>query len=59
MDEETKTRLRHIRNATKVNEEHAENARRQSVERHERSRTQVKAEIYDNRNINYRKHVRF
>lgn len=56
MDEETKTRLRHIRNATKVNKEHAENARRQSVER---SRAQVKAEIYDNRNINYRKHMRF
>ncbi len=59
MDEETKTRLRHIKNATKVNEEHAEQTRRQSVERHERSRVQVKAEIYDNRNINYRKHVRF
>lgn len=59
MDEETKTRLRHIRNATKVNEEHAENARCQSVERHERSRAQVKAEIYDNRNIDYRKHMRF
>ena len=58
MDEETKTRLRHICNATKVNKEHAENTRRQSVERHERSRAQVKAEIYDNRNIDYRKHVR-
>lgn len=59
MDEETKTRLRHIRNATKVNKEHAENTGRQSVERHERSRAQVKAEIYDNRNIDYRKHMRF
>lgn len=59
MDEETRTRLRHIRNATKVNKEHAENTRRQSVERHERSRAQVKAEIYDNRNIDYRKHMRF
>lgn len=59
MDEETKTRLRHIRNATKVNEEYAEQTRRQSVERHKRSRAQVKAEFYDNRNIDYRKHMRF
>jgi hypothetical protein len=59
MDEKTKKRLIHIRDATKVNKEHAENTRRQSVERHERSRAQVKAEIYDNRNIDYRKHMRF
>lgn len=59
MDEETRTRLRHIRDASKVNEDHAEQTRRQSVERHERSKAQIKAEIYDNRNIDYRKHVRF
>lgn len=59
MDEETKKRLSHIRNATKVNKEHAENARRQSVERHERSRAQVKTELYDNRSVNYRKHIRW
>lgn len=59
MDEETKIRLRHIRNATQVNKEHAENARRQSVERQKQRRAQVKAEFYDNRNIDYRKHVRF
>ena len=59
MDEETKTRLRHIRNATKVNNEHAENTRRRTVEQQEQLRQQVKAEIYDNRNIDYRKHMRF
>lgn len=59
MDEETKTRLRHIRDATKVNKEHAENTRRQSVERHKRAKAQKKAEFYDNRSIDYRKHVRW
>lgn len=59
MDEETKKRLRHIRDASKVNEDHTEQTRRQSVERHERSKAQIKAEIYDNRNIDYRKHMRF
>lgn len=58
MDEKTKKRLIHIRDATKVNKEHTENTRRQSVERHGRSRAQVKAEIYENKNINYRKHFK-
>lgn len=57
MDEETKTRLRHIRDATKVNKQHLAEQKRKQAERRERSRKQAKIEIYDNRNINYRKHV--
>lgn len=59
MDEKTKKRLIHIRDATKVNKQHAEDYKRTSVERHRCAEAQKKAEIYDNRNIDYRKHVRF
>lgn len=59
MDEETKTRLRHIRNATKVNKQHAEDYKRTSAERHKRAELQKKTELYDNRSVNYRKHIRW
>lgn len=47
MDEKTKKRLIHIRDATKVNKQHAEDYKRKQ------------AELYDNRSVNYRKHVRW
>lgn len=59
MDEKTKKRLIHIRDATKVNKQHLAEQERRQTERYERSREQVKIEIYDNRNINYRKHIRW
>lgn len=54
MDEETKTRLKHIRDATEVNKRHADMLRTQSESRRERSRVQIKSEVMENRNINYR-----
>lgn len=59
MDEKTKKRLIHIRDATKVNKEHAENTRQQSVERHERARVQIKSEVMENRQIDYKRHMKW
>lgn len=47
MDEKTKKRLIHIRDATKVNKRYAEEYKRK------------KTEFYDNRSVNYRKHIRW
>ncbi|GDZ83056.1 hypothetical protein LCIT_02980 [Leuconostoc citreum] len=54
MDEQTKQRLRHIRDATEVNKQHADMLRTQSQSRHERAQVQIKSEVMENRNINYR-----
>ncbi|MBE4726244.1 hypothetical protein [Leuconostoc citreum] len=54
MDEQTKQRLRHFRDATEVNTRHKQDLARNSVERHERARVQIKSEVMENRNINYR-----
>lgn len=59
MDEKTKKRLRHIRNATEVNMKHKQELARNSAERRERSRVQIKSEVMENRNINYRKHMKW
>lgn len=54
MDEQTKQRLRHIRDATEVNMKHKQDMIKQRLERRERSRVQIKSEVMENRNINYR-----
>ncbi|MCT3071611.1 hypothetical protein [Leuconostoc citreum] len=57
MDEQTKKRLRHIRDATEVNKRHRQDLARNNIERHKRARVQIKSEVMENRNINYRKHM--
>ncbi|MCT3057283.1 hypothetical protein EFN29_07485 [Leuconostoc citreum] len=60
MDEQTKQRLRHIRDATEVNKRHKQDDLIQRrVERHERARVQIKSEVRENRHINYRKHMKW
>lgn len=59
MDEQTKQRLRHIRDATEVNRQHADMLRTQSESRHERAKTQIRAELIDNRTIKYTSHMRW
>lgn len=54
MDEQTKQRLKHIRDATEVNMKHKQDIIKQRLERHERARVQIKSEVMENRNINYR-----
>ena len=58
MDEETKTRQRHIRDATNINKKYFAERERRRLERYEISRQKVKTEIYENKNINYRKHMK-
>ncbi|HCN55715.1 hypothetical protein EFN88_05070 [Leuconostoc citreum] len=53
MDEQTKQRLRHIRDATEVNARHKQDLTRDSLQRHERARVQINSEVMENRNINY------
>ncbi|GDZ83140.1 hypothetical protein LCIT_03820 [Leuconostoc citreum] len=59
MDEQTKQRLKHIRDATEVNKRHKQDLIQRRVERHERARVQIKSEVMENRHINYRKHMRW
>ncbi|QEA46114.1 hypothetical protein FGL72_02845 [Leuconostoc citreum] len=54
MDKQTKQRLKHIRDATEVNTRHKQDLIKRRVERHEQSRVQIKSEVMENRNINYR-----
>lgn len=57
MDEETKTILKYIRDATDVNKKYFSEQERRHTERYERSRQRAKDEFYGNKNINYRKHM--
>jgi len=59
MDEQTKERLKHIRDATEVNTRHKQDLTQRRVERHERARVQIKSEVMENRNINYRRHMKW
>lgn len=59
MDEQTKQRLRHIRDATEVNMRHKQYLARNSVERHERARVQIKSEVMENRQIDYKSHMKW
>lgn len=59
MDEKTKKRLIHIRDATKVNKQHKQDLIRRRVERHERARVQIKSEVLENRQIDYKRHMKW
>ncbi|WP_349534060.1 hypothetical protein [Leuconostoc citreum] len=59
MDKQTKKRLIHIRDATDVNMKHKDNLARSSVERHERAKIQIKREVMDNRQIDYKRHMKW
>lgn len=54
MDEPTKQRLSHIRDATEENRRRVDMLRTQNELRHDRSRVQIKSEVMENRNINFR-----
>lgn len=59
MNEKEAKRLKRIKESTEVNAKYIEQHKRMSHERHKRSRAQVKSEIYENKNINYRKHMKW
>ena len=51
-------RLKRIKESTEVNELYIEQHKRISRERHERLRQRIKDELFENKNINYQKHMR-
>ena len=59
MNEETKTRLKHIRDATDINKKYFAEQERRRNERYGRSRQKAKDEFYGNKNVNYRKHMKW
>lgn len=58
MNEKEAKRLKRIKESTEVNERYIEQQKRINRERHERLRQRIKDELYENKNINYRKHMR-
>ncbi|MBZ1511456.1 hypothetical protein J6K93_10075 [Leuconostoc mesenteroides] len=50
-------RHKHIKQATDVNRKHADMMKTESIARHKRSRIQVKSEVLDNRQIDYKSHM--
>lgn len=59
MYEQTKQRLKHIRDATEVNKRHKQDLIQRRVERHERARVQIKSEVMENRQIDYKSHMKW
>lgn len=54
-----KQRINHIRDATEVNMKHKQDLIRNSVGRHERARVQIKSEVLENRQIDYKRHMKW
>lgn len=52
-------RRRHIKQATDVNRKHADKIKTESIARHKRSRIQVRSEVMENRQIDYKSHMKW
>ena len=52
-------RLRHIKQATEVNRKHVDMMKTESIARHERSRIQVRSEVMENRQIDYKSRMKW
>lgn len=52
-------RRRHIKQATDVNRKHADMMETESIARHKRSRIQVRSEVMENRQIDYKSHMKW
>ncbi|WP_273713133.1 hypothetical protein [Leuconostoc mesenteroides] len=50
---------KYIQETTQVNERFIQETKRLSAERHKRAHIQIKSELVDNKNINYRKHMKW
>lgn len=62
MDEAEKKlrkRRRHIKQATDINRKHADMMKTESVARQERSRIQVRSEVMENRQIDYKSQMKW
>lgn len=58
-EKKLRKRRRHIKQATDVNRKHADMMKTESVARHERSRIQVRSEVMENRQIDYKSHMKW
>ncbi len=58
-DKKLRKRRRHIKEATDVNRKQADMMKTESIARHERSRIQVRSEVLDNRQIDYKSHMKW
>lgn len=54
-----KRRNHHIKDATEVNMKHKQDLIRRRVERRERARIQTKSEVLENRQIDYKRHMKW
>ena len=58
-EKKLRKRRRHIKQATDVNRKHADMTETESIARHERSRIQVRSEVLENRQIDYKSHMKW
>lgn len=58
-EKKLRKRLRHIKQATDVNRKHTDMMKTESAARHERSRIQVRSEVMENRQIDYKSHMKW
>ncbi|WP_273713173.1 hypothetical protein [Leuconostoc mesenteroides] len=58
-EKKLRKRRRHIKQATDVNRKHAGLIKTESIARHERSRIQVRSEVMENRQIDYKSHMKW
>ncbi|MFK8254628.1 hypothetical protein [Leuconostoc mesenteroides] len=52
-------RRNHIKQVTNVNRNHADMMKAESIARHERSHIQIRSEVLENRQIDYKIHMRW
>lgn len=52
-------RKRHIKMATQINKQHADVLKNKSEERKARSHIQIMGELISNKNVDYRRHMRW
>ncbi|MGQ2285958.1 hypothetical protein ACT5YT_01705 [Leuconostoc suionicum] len=58
-EKKQRKRRRHIKQATDVNRKHVDMMKTESIARHERSRIQVRSEVLENRQIDYKSHMKW
>ncbi|WP_353894744.1 hypothetical protein [Leuconostoc mesenteroides] len=58
-EKKLRKRRRHIKQATDVNRKHADMMETESIARHERSRIQVRSEVMENRQIDYKSRMKW
>ncbi|HAV52321.1 MAG TPA: hypothetical protein DCX36_03520 [Leuconostoc mesenteroides] len=58
-EKKLRKRRRHIKQATDVNRKHADMMKTESIARRKRSRIQVRSEVLENRQIDYKSHMKW